>query len=99
MRCKLLIGLFLALACGPARPPDNTERGTADTAGSSPSAGDRSAAEAAIRERETRWRALIAARDTAGIGAFYTRMRSMLPREPRPSAGGTRSVPGGPRRS
>ena len=68
MRALLAIAAALALGC--TRPVD---RGTAtDATASGKDVSGPTDAEAAIRAQETRWREVLAKRDTAAIGSFYT---------------------------
>jgi ketosteroid isomerase-like protein len=64
MRVFLIIASALAVGCNSPKQRAATDSGLVgrDTAG----------AEAAIRAQETRWREVLAKRDTAAIGSFYT---------------------------
>src|SRR3954454_3525699 len=61
--------MLIALVLGCAKP--GVEQATPATGAS--------AEEAAIRAQETRWRAVIARKDTAAIGSFYTEDGIYLP--------------------
>jgi ketosteroid isomerase-like protein len=68
MRAFLTAAAAPALGCNP--PQERATTG--DSPRNDESAANASVAEAAIRAQETRWREVIAKRDTAAIGSFYT---------------------------